>query len=310
MRIWKPGKHLTLALACALFTGSLWYLLEHFEWRDAFSRLLETDFVKLVGIILIAHLAYLCVRTWRWLILVRHSNPSVGFFDLYWITAVVVSLAILTPGQSGEALKVELLKQRGLLDRLPGLGVFAFERIFDLMAVVAMGLVGLIFGSGISDRYPGLAIGAGVFFAIGMIGLYVLSGNGANRQAPNWLKQMRAANGTPTIWLGLGLLTLLSWSLIGFCWKVSLASVGIDLSLQEILWLISLVTLGTVLSFIPGGLGVAEVLTVNALMHMGASPVAAQAGALILRAYALIVVVIGVGHLLYRLLGTVWSRSR
>ena len=57
-------------------------------------------------------------------------------------------------------------------------------------------------------------------------------------------------------------------------------------------------TFGTLLSLIPGGIGVAEVLTIEALVAMGIAPAAAQAGALILRLYGLIGIVFGLCHLM------------
>lgn len=297
MPIRRTGKLVTLFVASSLFAASIWYLVEHFQWREAFTYLLRTNFIKLIGMVWAVHFAYICVRTWRWRIVVRHANPEVGFFDLYWITAVVVSLAIVTPGQLGETLKIELLKRRGLLGRLPGLGGFAVERILDVLVIAGMGIVGLVFGSGLSERYPGLETGAVFLFVVALIALYMVLRFDPGGRTSHWLAWMRTGSGSPISWIKMGLLTILSWSLIGIGWQVSLHAVSIHLALPEILWLISLVTIGTLLSFIPGGLGVAEVLTVQALVNMGVAPVAAQAGALILRAYGLITVLFGFAHL-------------
>jgi len=46
-----------------------------------------------------------------------------------------MSFAIITPLQSGEALKVEMLKKIGALERVPGYGIFITERILDLITV-------------------------------------------------------------------------------------------------------------------------------------------------------------------------------
>ena len=100
MLIRKIGKIFTILLASSLFAGSAWHLTEHFQWREAFTALLGTDFLRLIGLVWIVQFAYIIIRTWRWWIVVRHAKTDVGFFDLYWITAVVVSLAILTPGST------------------------------------------------------------------------------------------------------------------------------------------------------------------------------------------------------------------
>ena len=93
-------------------------------------------------------------------------------------------------------------------------------------------------------------------------------------------------------------LTVASWVLVGLGWQISLHAVGIDASLATVCWLVSLVTLGTLASFIPGGIGIAEVITIEVLAGLQASPAIAQAGALILRAYGLIGIAFGLVHLL------------
>jgi uncharacterized membrane protein YbhN (UPF0104 family) len=60
---------------------------------------------------------------------------------------------------------------------------------------------------------------------------------------------------------------------------------------------ISLVTVGTLLSLIPAGVGVADVVAIQSLMALGVPQVDAQAGALILRVYAFVVIAFGLSHL-------------
>jgi uncharacterized membrane protein YbhN (UPF0104 family) len=273
-------------------------LADHFQWQTAFKALLATNFVKLSCMVLVVQLAYLFVRTWRWSGLIKQTNPEIRFVDLYWITAIVVSLAIITPAQLGETIKIELLKRNGLMGRLPGFGAFALERIFDILIVACMGIIGLLFGSGSAAHYQGLKEGAILLFALGLFALFLLSCIDPNKKAAHWLNQIRAGSGLPSSWIKTGLLSLVSWGLVGIGWQISLHQIGIDLSLPQILWLISVVTLGSLLSFIPGGFGVADIMTVEVLINMGIAPVEAQAGALIMRAYTLILLVIGLGHLL------------
>lgn len=290
-RIWAA------LLAFVLFAASAWYLVEHYQWRAAFSQLERVNFIRLALEIGVIHFAYICVRTWRWHMLVKRVNSSVGFWELYWITAVTVSLAILTPGQLGEALKIEMLSRRNLLGRFPGLGAFTLERIMDVLVLASVGLAGLVFGSGLSARYPGLGMGVGLLILAGLLALYLLARFKDSGRAVHALEQIRAGSGSPALWLKIAVLTMLAWALLGAGWQVALHAVEVQLSLPEVMWLIALITLGTVLSFVPGGLGVAEVLTVEALANMDVGLVAAQAGALILRVYGLPVILFGLFHL-------------
>ncbi len=293
----------TAKLLLSLFTGSLlissiWYLVQYFEWHEAFASINQINFIKLVGLIFVIHVTYLCVRTWRWLIVVRVSNPDIRFHDLYWISAVFVSLSIVTPGQLGEALKIELLKQRGLLERLPSLGGFALERILDLVVVAGMGVIGLVSGSDLLGNSPEFKYGVLTLFLLSVLILCILWLIKPERLPTLWLKRIRAGSGSPIVWVKMGLLTVLCWILIALGWQVSLNAVGISLPVTEIIWLISLVTVGTMLSLIPGGVGIAEVMTIHTLNSMGVDPIMAQTGAIILRIYAIMTIFIGLSHLL------------
>ena len=103
----------TLLFASLISAACVWYLVEHFAWRDIFTQIRGINFGKLIGTVTVIQFLYILVRTWRWQMVVKKANPHVRFVELYWITAIVVSLANFTPGQLGETLKIELLKRRG-----------------------------------------------------------------------------------------------------------------------------------------------------------------------------------------------------
>ena len=98
----RSRKTLTLissAIAILLFAASVYYIASRFQWREVFTAIFKADFLKLIFLISLSHFAYIVVRAWRWRSAVRHVIPQVAFLDYYWITAVVVSLSILTPGR-------------------------------------------------------------------------------------------------------------------------------------------------------------------------------------------------------------------
>jgi uncharacterized membrane protein YbhN (UPF0104 family) len=287
--------------AVILFVLCAWYVVDRFQWTRIRTVLQRTDFIRMVLLVWIAHFSYLWVRTCRWHLLVRQTNPDIAFSELYWITAITVSLAILTPAQLGEALKIELLKRRGLLDRLPGLGAYALERILDLIVIAGIGVLGTLFGA---TQYPGLRTGAVVLGAIALIAFMVCLRYKVGGGSVGWRAADQSDAVSRSIWPRAILYTIASWSLVAVAWQVVLNAVGVTLSFLDICWLMALITVASVLSLIPGGLGVADVLTAEALQQTGFDAVSAQAGAVILRLYALLVVVYGLAHL------AVWSVYR
>ena len=52
-------------------------------------------------------------------------------------------MALVTPAQSGEMSKVELLKKRGLMERFSGYSSFLLERYVDFCLIVAVAIFGL-----------------------------------------------------------------------------------------------------------------------------------------------------------------------
>ena len=296
MRAHRIVTLLTFVFASLVFAASVYYLGTRFQWGEAFNALLEASFLRLSILIVITHFAYILIRAWRWRSAVRASVPHVAFSEFYWITAVVVSLSNFVPGPLGEALKIEIMKRRGLLGRLPGIGAFALERIMDLVMISSMGAIGLVFGNFVIPYYPGLKAGAAVLVALGLLALCGLLCFDPGGRISLWLAQLRCG-GSPKTWALMAFLTILSWVLIAINWQIALSAVQIHLSLSQVLLLISLVTIGAVVSFIPGGLGVSELVSTTVLTNMGVLAVSAQAGALVLRAYTLVVFLFGLVHL-------------
>lgn len=304
----RTVKLLTIFVAVLAFAASFYYLSTHFRWREAFAILLKADFVKLAVLIALSQFAYIVVRAWRWQVAVRDVIPGVSLLDCYWITAIAVSLSMVTPGQLGEALKIELMKRRGL-GRLPGVGAFALERLLDLIVVSCMALAGILLG-GFSRTYRGLQTGAAILIIFAFACLFLLLRFDPGGGTSIWLAKLRRASTSPKNWAAMGLLTVLSWTLIGIGWSFAFGGVQIHLALPEVLTLVSLVTVGNLLSFVPGSVGVSEVVTTAILTNMGIAAVTAQAGALALRAYGVVVILFGLAHLaLWPIYGT-HSRRR
>jgi uncharacterized membrane protein YbhN (UPF0104 family) len=295
LRTPRGRKLITLLIASVLFAASAGWVVVRFQWRDVLTALLKVDFIRLFILISICHFAYIVIRAFRWRSAVRNVIPDVAFWDCYWITAVVVSLAVLTPGHAGEALKIEMMKRRGLLGRLPGFGAFAVERILDSVMLSAAGAIGLCFGAYAATDL-GLQAGAIGFAVVGTVALCGLVWIGSGRRAPRKLTEMLRSV-SPRALASMALCTAIGWLLVALIWQISLNAVEIHLEPPQVLLLLWLVTVGAVLSFIPGGLGVSELVTAVVLTNMGVSAVSAQAGALILHAYGLVAILFGLVHL-------------
>jgi uncharacterized membrane protein YbhN (UPF0104 family) len=103
--------------------------------------------------------------------------------------------------------------------------------------------------------------------------------------------------GTPGALLALLATTFLGWALVAWGWQLSLVALAIRLDFAHVLGLVSLVSVATLASFIPGGLGIADAGIAAYLIRLGFEPAVAQAGGLLLRATTLLILVLGSVHL-------------
>jgi uncharacterized membrane protein YbhN (UPF0104 family) len=284
--------------ACTTCAVCLWYVASHFQWTAIRSTLREVDFVELTGALLATHFAYILTRAWRWNIAVARIDPKTSFAKTYVITAIAAGLANYTPGQMGEALKVEILKQQGRGERLPLLGVFAIERILDVAAITVMGLIGLTLNRDFTHQHPRALPGLAAVLVLTMLGLVCLRALRRSGQLFRWMQPLYLGIGTIGTWTKMAAATACSWALVAAAWMLSLSATGAELSWPQLILVLPVVTLGSILSLIPGGLGVSEVMVPPLLVPMGVPVATAQAGALMLRIYGVMTLFIGLAHLL------------
>jgi uncharacterized membrane protein YbhN (UPF0104 family) len=293
----KSKKIFLFVFACTTCAVCLWYVASHFQWAAIRSTLREVSFMKLTGMLLAAHFAYIFMRAWRWNIAVARISPATSFVRTYVITAIAAGVANYTPGQMGEALKVEILKQQGRTDRLPLLGVFAIERVLDLAVIAAMGLIGLTLNRDFMQQHPRALPGLAAVLVLTMSGLGCLRASGHGGRLFHWMEPLYMGIGTIGTWTKMAAVTACSWAIVTVAWKLCLTAAGADVSWAQLILVLPVVTLGSILSLIPGGLGVSEVMVASILVPMGVPAATAQAGALVLRLYGITTLFVGLAHL-------------
>jgi uncharacterized membrane protein YbhN (UPF0104 family) len=284
-------------LAMFLIICSIYYIWSQFDWAQIVVVLRNADLqIFFVGSF-ITTLVFWALRALRWTLLLKTVHAWGGtFLHLYLCTACCLALSIITPAQSGEALKIEMLRKTSGLQRIEGYGCFAIERVLDLLCILQIAIVALIFGIG---RGLGLSLSLLAFSFVLLCVVIVVGAWLAMRVGP-WEMPIQAMLGTfirsPARLFLAWLLSMAGWLIVVVSWGLCLASVGIWLTPIHLMFLTSAVTILNLLSFVPGGIGVAEVSTVVALSHFGLPDAEAQAGAIILRACGVVIILCGVCH--------------
>lgn len=291
----RPRQWIAFGVVVVFLCVSGAYIASTFQWRAAFGVLIDADpawfFLGSGGAII----AYWGVRALRWRYLMGTMATRVPFVDLYLCSSVALSLSVLTPLQSGEALKVELLRRYGSGHRLPGYSALALERVADIYVVAAIGVVALTSPSG-STLYALLL--AGLFVALPVSAYLALHAVRLPGRMGKFVAHLQSGVRTPPMLLLLLVLTFASWVIVALGWEACLRSISIRLGFLDMLGLLSLVTLASIVSLIPGGLGIAEASVAEFLIRCGFTAPLSQAGALALRGFSLLVIFLGSIHLL------------
>ncbi len=287
-----------------VFSLSVYYIIFSFQWRNILQVLSHVNLLWLLGAGSCAIFIYWLIRTMRWLILLRSVGVKIPFFRLYLISAISVSFTIITPLQFGEAIKIELLKKSGHLDRMPGYAVFAVEKMLDLMVVLLLAACSIFLGASQLVDLRLLLMIFVAFLSGFIIFLIVVQREEMmeNSLVGRFFKPFNQCMKNRKSLLLVTALTICGWLAVALGWYCCLRSISISLTFFQAIALTSIITVVNILSFIPGALGISEVGIAAFLMHLNFSGPIGQAGAVILRIYGLTILFFGLNHYLVMML--------
>ena len=234
----------------------------------------------------------------RWFVLLKAAGIHIDFFYLYLVGAISAAFSIVTPLQSGEALKVEMLKKIGVLERVPGYGIFMTERILDLIVVLLMAILSIIFGVAnfmdVSTMFILVAVMLICFTVFFVIIQRLSPDNTVGRFFQPFNQCVRSGKVLATVVI----LTIGCWFFVVLGWYASLHSISISVNLLETVAMTAITTLIGIFSLSPWSLGISEVSISSFLVYFKQDVPLAQAGALIIRVYGIVTLILGFVHFL------------
>jgi uncharacterized membrane protein YbhN (UPF0104 family) len=273
----------------ATFAACVWYLYSRFNWGASMSVFLSADPRWLVGGGGLSYFAYLIARSLRWQIMIRSKGSKSRFLAAYYVTTITQGLAVVSPGQLGEVLKIELTKRHSDLGRWPGAGAFVAERIIDMIVLGAIALIGLVAYGPVVDT--GSWVSAfGFISAAGLCVVAIILTSRHSLVGTGLCAKLREALPAPRIMVKASVLSLISWVMVALGWRAALMSVGIGLTIAQSAWLVAVVVIAQLASLIPGGVGAAEVVAIELLHLWGHDLDRALAGAIALRALGMLII--------------------
>ena len=265
--------YLAATLAVAVWTGG----------RAAFADLGRADPLVL-GFALLLVSGHILLRTARWRFLSGRLGVAVGWRDSLIVYAAGFPM-MLTPGRVGELVRPLILKQRHGLSLRRTLPVAIGDRVLDLAAIVAIGLVAAFAGAGWPAAAVVIAIGLAVALAIAArpapsrFAARVIAGLlGPRRRRlaaklADILRHVRAVLAIGTFLPALAL-SILGWSLEVAAFAAILATLDLPIDPTAAAFIFAAAALAGVALMTPGGVGGSEA-TMVLLLHAGGAPLGA-----------------------------------
>ena len=281
-------------LPCLIGLACLYYVVFNFRWSEIWEILKDANLSLFLLSSVVSTMVFWLLRSVRWAFLLRREALRMPFFKLYLYTAVTVGFANFTPFQSGEALKVEMFRKYGG-NRLSGYTFLFFEKLLDLVVIALLSLIGIrtLFDNVLAENTRLIIAGLIVGLTLSAATMFFL--------ARRWQAKISAARreSLPDVqtFAATFLFTLASWAAMITGWKYILQSVGINLTVLETTSVISLTIIISIVSLVPGAVGVSEVSIAALLSQIGYETSIAQSGAMLMGIYTLVILVLTIVHL-------------
>jgi uncharacterized membrane protein YbhN (UPF0104 family) len=264
----KRAVILTMALAAAVFVGLAFYAdfglfdqLGEFRW-ELFPLALTLTGVN-----------YL-IRYVRWHIYLQRLGIDVPHGRSFAVFIAGLTMTV-TPAKTGEVLKCGLLRRSFDVPVRRSAPVVLAERVTDATGVVVLAVL----AGAASDRWPLLVV---ALVAVAAIVLVVrsplLSRFAVLGEAPVAARELLG----PALLIGMTALSAVSWFFECLAAYVCVRGLRLDLSLADTVVVFTIGSLAGALSFLPGGLGVAEASMTGLIRALGDVSKASAAAATVL----------------------------
>jgi len=240
---------------------------------------------------------FFVLRAWRWIYYLKAVKINLRFTDSYLLCAPSLAFSLFTPGQLGDFIKIEFLKRYFKIKRRDSISTKIIEKFLDF--IVILFFFAISFAAAVAVVLELSLARIILFSALGiiLIVILVIILNKYSKFCKKALVQLWMLVKSPRlVALGLGV-TVLNWLALGLAWVLLGKLVGVNLSLLAATGLLCTTTIISVLSFVPGALGVLEFSLVFLLQKFLSVPEPnALLFAIVLRLYLIFIFLIGYFH--------------
>jgi len=139
----KPWKWLLITFLSALF---VYLFLKSVDLNEIKNIWLSVP-IRYPLLFLLCALPQYAVRAWRWGLLLRPFKRHVSFRSLWNFSLIGFMISYLLPGRLGEIARPVMLAEKEKIKKSQAIATIINERLFDLLAVLALLAAYLAFGA-------------------------------------------------------------------------------------------------------------------------------------------------------------------
>jgi uncharacterized protein (TIRG00374 family) len=272
-----------------------------------------------------AYLAFIVVRGWRWLVILRASAPAATLNDATAVTAIGFALNSVSPFKLGELLRIGAIAPRAGMGVGEAGATVVVERVLDVLALLVIAVAAAAIsgaGSNSFGLWSGVVIIAVVSVAIGAVAYLMVShpqstlatidpiaarlpgrvGVFVDRFAASVLKGFASLRSPRRLAIA-ALLSVLVWLCIDLGLMAFVRALTPQLSLATLALACTIFIVSQAISITPGSVGTYEGFFLLVFNTFGARPAALVAAAAVLSHAGNIVALLLAGAI-----GALWLR--
>jgi uncharacterized protein (TIRG00374 family) len=243
---------------------------------------------------MLAYLAFIVVRGWRWQVILRASAPTAGFADATAVTAIGFAVNSVSPFKLGEFLRMAAIAPRAGIGVGEAGATVVVERVLDVLGLLVIAVGAAVFsgaGSNSFGLWSGVFVVAAISLAIGVVAYLMVSypqatlgvidrvaarlpagvGRFVDRFAASVLKGFASLR-SPRRLLIAGVLSLAVWLCIVAGLAAFFRALTTQLSLSTLVLACTIFIISQAVSVTPGGVGTYEGFFLLVFNTFGARP--------------------------------------
>ena len=275
-------KIIPLLIALILLFGLIYFS----DASRIYHTLIKTNlyfFLAAVGLWLVTHI----IKVVRWKYLLSRNNVDITFASAFKVFTASGFVSNITPAKMGEPLKSFILKKNNGVKISKSIPSIFFERVFDIVSLIVLSLIAAFFLTRtVASVQYWFLVSIAVYAVLIVVALFVLISRKRTLyvfsriyKVFSFLPKIRRfdkrfgsfvsnfhnsfiAYKSKRVYGFAFLLSLSIWIIEGIILFILFMSFGFDVTLASTIFIVPVATLVSVITFLPGGIGSSEIITV------------------------------------------------